>query len=429
MEVEAVFGAVCLGVGAAFVVLILLVIARQFLYICRPHEVLIVSGRGKQGEASGKGPDGYQPVFFGRIWRKPFLEKVDRMDMRTIPIDLKVMNAYSKGGIPLNVHAVACVKISSSPRYLMNAVERFLNRDPAEIQRVAKETLEGHLRGVLARLTPEEVNEDRLKFAGELIHEAQDDFNKLGLHLDTLKIQNVSDDVKYLDSIGRERIANVIRDAEIAESNARAEAEQAEAQANQLAKVAAETAETMILRQTNATRRFKAEQEARAKAEEERMVQIVAQARAEAEIELQTIRQKLEETRRQAEVVLPAQAAGEAAALRAQGEAASIYENGRARAQVLDLIGQAWIKAGADAKDIFLIQQLEDVLRAVVARINGIEVSEVVLLDSGDGQALPAYVASYPAMVTRILAELRNSSGVDIAGILGGVTSDLRKGV
>ena len=110
--------------------------------------------------------------------------------------------------------AVANVKISSDPKLIGNAIERFMGRDPIEIQRVAKETLEGHLRGVLATLTPEEVNEDRLKFANALVAEAEEDFVKLGLHLDTLKIQNVADPVNYLESIGRKRIAEVIRDAE-----------------------------------------------------------------------------------------------------------------------------------------------------------------------------------------------------------------------
>ena len=94
-----------------------------------------------------------------------------------------------------------------------NAIERFLGRDPREIQRVGKETLEGHLRGVLARLTPEQVNEDRLTFAETVKLDVDEDFDMLGLALDTLKIQNVADSANYLESIGRQRIAEVIRDA------------------------------------------------------------------------------------------------------------------------------------------------------------------------------------------------------------------------
>ena len=424
---EIVLGATCLGVTAAVGLLLILFLAKHFLFIARPHEVLIVSGRRKRATADAES-QGYQPIFHGRIWRKPFLEKVDRMDLRTIPIDIHTTNAYSKGGIPLNVHAVANVKVTNNPKLIMNAVERFLGRDPGEIRRVAKETLEGHLRGVLARLTPEEVNEDRLKFANELMDEAEEDLFKLGIHLDTLKVQNVSDDVTYLDSIGRERIATVIRDAEIAESKSRALAEQAEAEANQRSQVASQTAETNIIKQANNVRRYKAEQDATAKAEEERMLQMVAQARAEAEIELQEVRQRLEKTRLIADVVLPAQAQREAERLRAHGDAARIAEDGKAMAHVLELMTQQWVSAGKDAKDIFLIQQLEAVLQTIVSQVNNVQIDEVILLDGGGGSSLPALVSAYPAMVAGILKEIKQSTGVDIAGILSGTTGPSQVG-
>ena len=88
---------------------------------------------------------------------------------------------------------------------------------------IAKETLEGNLRGVLATLTPEEVNQDKIKFAQSLLTEAEDDLRRLGLELDTLKIQDVSDDVDYLDSIGRKQSAEVQKNALIAEARAKAE--------------------------------------------------------------------------------------------------------------------------------------------------------------------------------------------------------------
>ena len=87
----------------------------------------------------------------------------------------------------------------------------------------------------------------------------------------------------------------------------------------------------------------------------------------------------------------------------------------------------AWQKAGSDARDIFLIQNLEQVLNTVVQRVSSLEVEEVTLLDGGDGEALPSYVSSYPAMVNSVLSELKTSTGVDVVGILtqtGQVASD-----
>src|SRR5690606_18206555 len=169
-------------------VLTVLGIVRANLKICQPNEVLIFSGR-KRALPDGTSV-GYRIIRGGRGFRIPIVEKVDRLQLNTIPIDLTVANAYSKGGIPLTVRAVANVKVASTEPELNNAVERLLGKRYEEIQLIAKETLEGNLRGVVALLTPEEVNEDRLKFARELVEEADQDLSALGLHLDTLKIQS-----------------------------------------------------------------------------------------------------------------------------------------------------------------------------------------------------------------------------------------------
>ena len=71
-----------------------------------------------------------------------------------------------------------------------------------------------------------------------------------------------------------------------------------------------------------------------------------------------------------------------------------------------------------------LIQQLEEVLQTVVNRVTGTQVQEVVLLDNGDGSALPTYIASYPAAIRQVLDELHASTGVDVTGILAGAVKN-----
>ena len=412
-------GAIGAGVAGAFlgiIVVILVFIAKQFLFVGRPNELLIFSGRSNKLEDGRE--IGYRVIHGGWAWRIPLFEKVDRMPLVALPIELQIANAYSKGGIPLSVHAIANVKVSSDPQRRNNAIERFLGRDPAEIRRVAKESLEGHLRGIVARMTPEEVNEDRLKFAEELVEEAGDDLHQLGLTLDTLKVQSVSDDVKYLDSIGRERLANVLSEAEIAESNSKADAEEAQAMHSREGQVADEKSETTIRKQENELRRVVAELEARAKAEEERAEQRGLEARAKAEVRLQEIRAKLEHLRLSADVVLPAEAQRQAAQLRARAEAAQIAADGAALAEVLKMMTDVWISAGDDAKDIFLIQQLETILTTVTDKVKELDIGEVTLLDGGDGAALPGHIAALPATVSAVLKEFRDTTGVDVPGIL-----------
>lgn len=401
-----------LGLGVVAAVLV----ARRFLWVCRPNEVLIFSGR-KQKLADGT-VSGFRVVHGGFAWQFPFLESVDRMSLETIPIELHVSNAYSAGGIPLEVHAIANVKVSSDTQRIPNAIERFQGRDQEEIRRVAKESLEGHIRGVVARMTPEEVNEDRLKFAREMMEEAGEDFERLGIQLDTLKIQSVSDPVEYLDSIGRERLAEVISTAEIAESTAKADAEAVEAEAARRGQVAKEKAHTAITEAKNALAKKTAEWEARAKGAEQRAEQSAIAARARAEQRLQELRAQLERLRLEAERILPAEAGRKAEEMRARSAAAQIAADGEAMAQVLSMMSQTWIEAGDDAKDIFLIQQLEQVLETVVSRVKGMQLGEVVLLDGGDGRALPEHVAAMTATVGAVLRELATTTGLDVPAIL-----------
>ena len=364
-----------LGAGAGVALLLGVVLLKQFIYVCRPNQLLIFSGR--QAVAEDGSTVGYRVVHGGWAFRVPLLEQVEVMDLRTIPIDLEVRNAYSKGGIPLHVHAVAYVKVSSDPALRNNAIERFLGRDASEIRRVAKESLEGQLRGIIARMTPEEVNHDRLKFAEEMSHEIHEDFDRLGLSLDTLKVQSVGDEVSYLDSIGRERLAAVLSSAEIAESAAKADAEEAQAEANRQGQVAHEQAENAIKQRENEYRRVQAELEASAKAEEERAEQAARTARATAEQKLQEIRSRLERLRLQADVVMPAEAQRKAQEFKARADASSIAADGEALAEVMAMLTEVWIKAGDSAKDLFLIQNLEATLAKVADRVKALEVGEV----------------------------------------------------
>ena len=207
---------VSIGTTVFVVIVALTLISRWMIRICRPNEMLVVTGsKSNQG---GQGVKGYRVVANGGCtFVKPILETARRMDVTLLPVLVEVSNAYSKGGTPLNIQAIANVKVSTDPAVRNNAIERFLGRDTKEIVQVAKENLEGNLRSVLAQLTPEQVNEDRLRFAEQIAEEVGEDLRRLGLQLDTLKIQSVFDDVDYLNSISRRRVAQIVRDAEIAD--------------------------------------------------------------------------------------------------------------------------------------------------------------------------------------------------------------------
>jgi flotillin len=417
---EIIFTLLYAGTGAIVAligVITAFVFAKQFLRVCRPNQLLLVSG------ASGANTGGYQVVDSGRKLCFPVIHQVTTMDLTTLPVEVHVTNAYAKGGIALELSAVANVKISSDHRIRKNAIERFLGQDRSEIHRVAKETLEGHVRGVVATLTPEQVNEDRLRFAEALTLEASLDLDKLGLQLDTLKIQRVSDDQEYLSSIGRELIAAILRDAEIAESDAKNNADQHVARCDALAEVAEAEANTAMAKRRNELRSVKAELQSDIRSAEERAISGGERARMQAQLQLQEVRSSLEELRLHASEVLPSIAAREAAELNAEGEAANIREEGNAMKVMLEEISQAWAAAGPDAANMLLIRQLDKVLARVSEAVSTVEVRETVLVDGGEGSALPAYVASYPAMVTSVLDEVRRAVGIDVVGSMAKIAN------
>ncbi|ACK69401.1 band 7 protein [Gloeothece citriformis PCC 7424] len=389
---------------------------KSFLCICKPNEVLILCGRKRKTKDNQD--IGYRVIAGGRAIRIPIVETVKRMDVTTTPIRVEIRNAYSKGGIPLNIHAIANVKISSNPDVVGNAIERFLDHDRSEIIRVAKETLEGNLRGVVATLTPEQVNEDRLKFAEKITSEVTQDLIKLGLEIDTLKIQNVSDDVDYLNSLSRERIALIIRDAEIGESDALSEAEQIEAECEEQAEVAKTQDRIIVIEKENELRKIKAKLEQQAKSEEEITIAAAKERQAKVEQKLQEVRAELERLRLQADEVLPAEAQREAETLKARGKAAVFEENAKAAALVNEMLSQVWQETGRDASEIFLIQQLESILEEAVKIPKRLQLKEVNVVDNGDGKSVSTLMKVYPEIVGQFLESVDKTLGIDVVGTL-----------
>ena len=404
---------IIIAVAIVAVILTAIFIVKSLIIICPPNRVAVISG--KQNKNSDGRTVGYRTVKGGRTLRIPLVEQVSWMDLNNIPLEVSVTNAYSKGAIPLNVQGIANVKVSSQDSLLSNSVERFLNVPHQSIAQIAKETLEANLRGVLATLTPEEVNEDRLKFSQVLIEEADDDIKTLGLELDVLKIQNVVDEVGYLESVGRRRTAEVLKEARVAEAEKQAEAEEAEARSSQRAEIAQAQAQQNIVEEQNALRVRTAELDGVARASEEEARVAGEKAKAIAEQELEQERIELEKRRLQADVVLPAQAELEAKQLQARGDAAHIVEEGAAQVEVFQRLTNQYKAAGDDAHDIFVLNMLPDLISEIVSTVNGIDIDKMTVIDSGgDGNALPGIAKQLPSSVIAIAEQIETATGVDI---------------
>ena len=396
--------------------LIILAFIKANLRICHPNEILVFSGR-KRRLTDGT-IVGYRVIKGGRGLKIPIIESVTRLPLTTIPIDLELTGALSKGVIPINIQAMANIKIAGSEdEGLSNALERFLGKNIQDISQVAKENIEGSLRGVLATLSPEEANSNRLEFAEQVARQAGDDLKRLGLVLDTFKIKHISDSEGYLDAIGRRKNAEVRRDAKITEATAEAEARLVAAEAKKKGSVAEAEADVTIVEAENKLRVKKADLAAVANKAEAKASVAHDIARIEEEQKLEEKRVETNKRKYEADVIVPARAEKEANELKAIGDAARIAEDGKATAEAVRLLREQWEKE--DTRELFLIQQLPDILDKVTSVIaENLSIDKVTIVDSGSGNGMPTYVKGVTGSIVAIMEQIKNATGLDIPEIL-----------
>ncbi len=394
-------------VGVVVVALVALGLSlKSLLVICEPSQVVIFSGPSRREDQRV----GYRAIRGGRALRIPLVEKVDFMDLTNMAVSVSVRGAYSRYGIPRNIDGVANIKIDGDPPGLDNAVERLLGKSKEEIVQLARETLEGNLRGVLAKLTPQEVNEDKEKFAAELIEEAEVDLQALGLSLDTLKIQTVSDEVGFLDAIGRVPSAQLIRDARKAEAERKAESKVQEADnlfRTQIAQLKADRG----FAEAEAQKRIVAAQTRRAALVAREKSTIEAQiARADAELLVQKAR--IEQTKLQldADVIAPAAAYKSQKEAEARAEVAAIKEDGEATARGMQELAAAWTSADGQAREVFVMEKLRTLVGILVGTVDHVKVDRLTVVGDRNGTSA--------GQVASLVEQLRSAADVDLPALV-----------
>jgi flotillin len=401
------------AIGILVALVVIGMIISRIIYICPPNEVLIFSGGHRRMPGTDERIVGYRVIQGGRGIRIPLIEVVDRMDLTNMVIELRVQGAYSRGGIPLNVQGVANVKVSSKSDHLANAIERFLGYTREQIMAIARETLEGNLRGVLSTLTPEEVNQDREKFAGELVHEADHDLARLGLELDTLKIQHVSDDKGYLDSIGRRQTAELLKKSRMAEAENHALSQENSASNLQSQEIAKVEAEINMARAEGQRRIAEAQTRKGALVAESRGQVQALQAKAIAELEVQKAR--LAQVRFQliADKVKPAEARKSQMVAQARGAASKIVEDGKASAAAIRSLAETWAKAGDSARQIFVAQKLQGLINTMMSTVGDMPIDKITVID----KELAANGSNFAVKAAVTAEQVKQMLGVDLAAI------------
>src|SRR5712664_353651 len=235
-------------VGIVVVVFVFLAIWAGRYTKVGPNQVLVVSGR----KHTYRDPDGtvqsrgFRIVKGGGTFVIPVVEKVDLLSLELLTIDVQTPEVYTSKGVPVRVDGVAQIKVKGDDISIATAAEQFLSKGVDDIKNIAMQTLEGHLRAILGTMTVEDIYQNRDAFASKVQEVAAGDMANMGLGIVSFTIRDIKDSQGYLDALGKPRIAQVKRDAQIAQAEADRDAMIRSSQATQAGQEAKFLADTKI---------------------------------------------------------------------------------------------------------------------------------------------------------------------------------------
>jgi flotillin len=232
------------GVILVFVLFLLVFMVLSRYTKVGPNQVLIVSG--KKHKLEDGTTVGFRIVKGGGTFVWPMLEKVDLLSLELLTIDVQTPEVYTSKGVPVKVDGVAQIKVKGDDVSIRTSAEQFLGKAQDEIRNIATQTLEGHLRAILGTMTVEEIYQNRDAFASKVQEVAAGDMANMGLGIVSFTIRDIRDTQGYLDALGKPRIAQVKRDAQIAQAEADRDAMIKSSQATQAGQEAKFAADSKI---------------------------------------------------------------------------------------------------------------------------------------------------------------------------------------
>jgi len=461
-------------VGAVIsLIVVVALLAKNYIKV-PPNKAAVFFGRKHQDK-------GFVVVTGGAKFKWPVIEDYQIMDMAAFQLKMPLKGIPNLDGVKVNIDAVATCKIKSDQASLNAAVERFLGKRDSDIHVTVQENLEGQLRSVIGTMSIEQLIKDREALNNKVKSEADGELGKIGVGIDILNIQSITDDAGYIESLGKKRTAEVMRDASIGQANADKEAKQQSTTAQKDGNIAAAQNDALTLEANKERDVKKATYDALVAAEQARAKQAGPRSEAEAMQEVMKAQVGIEEARQRATIavqeqmilvaekeehakkVVPAEKEATAKIARAEGERASTIKSAEAAKSKLELEGQgeaarilaigeaegAAIKARlmgeaeglmkkAEAYKMLdnagqfqmILEKLPSILEKFPAIVKEAAqplsaIDKVVIIDSGNGQSGMQKFAGQVPKNLGMLQEVMSQMGFDISGLLGkiGVTT------
>ena len=281
-------------------IVLILFIALVGIFIAKyktagPDEALIVTGSylGSKNVHVDESGNKIKIIRGGGTFILPVFQQSEPLSLLSSKLDVSTPEVYTEQGVPVMADGTAIIKIGGSIGEIATAAEQFLGKSKGDRENEAREVLEGHLRSILGSMTVEEIYKNRDKFSQEVQRVASQDLAKMGLMIVSFTIKDVRDKNGYLDSLGKPRIAQVKRDADIATAEADKETRIKRAEADKDAKKA---------ELERATEIAEAEKENQMKMADYRRDQDIAKARADQAYDLETARSKQDVTEQEMQI-------------------------------------------------------------------------------------------------------------------------------
>ena len=420
-----------LGLGIGIVVAVLVIVMMCMGYVKAPPDMaFIISGIKKKSK-----------IVIGKASiRIPFFERLDKLNLRLIPIDVKTSNAVPTADyININVDATVNIKVSNDPEKLRLAAENFLNKNTEYIASVAREVLEGNVREIVGKMQLEEMVSDRQKFALLVKENAEPDLAAMGLDIISFNVQNFVDGNEVIENLGIDNIVRIKKSAAIARAESERDIKVAQASADKEANDAAVAAETEIAKKQNELAIKKSELQMEAdtkkamadaayeiqKEEQRKTIEITTAnadiARQEREIELKQKQVAVKERALEAEVKKQAEADKYAAQQKAD---AALYQRQKeAEAKQFEAQREAEARKAQAEADRFAKQQEAEGIRAV----GEAEASAIQAKGIAEAEAMEKKAEAYAKYNKAAVAEMMIKVLPDIAGKIAEPLSQIDK--
>ena len=403
-------------------VLVLLVTVLGYLK-APPDTAYIISGLGRKR------------ILIGRAgWRVPFFERVDKLSLRIMQVDVKTSEAVPTNEfINVTVDGVANVKISSDPELLKLAAEALLGKRPEELVGLVTQVLEGNMREIVGSVGLKEMVQDRQGVARKITENVVPDMRKLGLEVVNFNIQNFKDAAGTIENMGIDNVEQIRKNAQIAKANAQRDIAIATSQAQQEANAVKVQAEKMIAEQDAALAIQQAEMKVKADSKK-------AEADAAYSIQQETQRKTIEVTRVSADIArkekeaeladreiaikerqLDAEVRKQADAMKykaeKEAEAELVRRQRDADAKAYEAVKEAEArKAEAEALRFSMEQEAEGIRAKGLAEAEAIEKKAEAQKKMGEASVLEMYLEALPEVVKNAAAPLAQTDKIVMYG-------------